>query len=138
MYKAKADDRWYSHGVGSPQNERKQSQRSEELRDLVSAGLDGVGAVQGDVPDDEDVGNASDGIPAPLLSCLLVAVGRKETGQNHDQVSDDSHDGVGTVNAGQETKVGQQERGGNGPVDVPGEVDLTTDVVVSVGNLVVV
>ena len=132
-------DQWqYSHGVGRPQDEGKQSQRSEKLRDLVSAGLDGVGAVQGDVPHHENVGNASNGIPAPLLGGLLTAVSCKESGQDHDQVGDDSHDSVGAVNAGQKAEVGQQEGRGNGPVDVPGKIDLTADVVVSVGDLVVV
>lgn len=129
---------WYSHGIGCPQDEGKQSQRAKELRDLISTSLDGVGAVQGDVPNNEDVGNASNGVPAPLLGGLLAAIGGKEAGQDHDQVGDDGHDGVGAINACQEAEVGQQERGGNGPVDVSGEVDLTADVVVGVGNILVV
>lgn len=134
----RADAYRYSHGVGCPQDEGEQSQGSEQLGDLVSASLDGVCAVQGDVPDDEDVGNASNGVPAPLLGGLLAAVGCKETGQDHNQVGDDSHEGVGAINAGQKAEISQQERRGDGPVDVPSEVDLTADVVVSVGDLVVV
>lgn len=133
-----ADAGGNSHGVGCPQNEGEESQGSKKLGDLVSAGLDSVGAVQGNVPYDEDVGDASNGVPAPLLGGLLAAVGCKEAGQDHNQVGDDSHEGMGAINASQEAEISQQERRGDGPVDVPSEVDLTADVVVGVGDLVVV
>lgn len=90
------------------------------------------------MPDDKNVGDASNSVPAPLLSSLLVAVGRKEAGQNHDEVGNNSHDGVSAINTRQETEVGQQERRGNGPVDVPSKVDLAADVMIRVGDFVVV
>lgn len=90
------------------------------------------------MPDYKDVGDASDGIPAPLLGRLLIPIGGKEASQDHDQVCDDSHDGVCTVNTGKEAEVGEKQRRGDGPVDVASEVDLTTNVVVRVRDLVVV
>lgn len=94
--------------------------------------------MQGNVPDHENVSNASNGVPAPLLGSLLVAIGSKEAGQNHNQVGDDGHDGVSAVNASQQAEIGQQKGCGDGPVDVASKVDLAADVVVGVGKLVVV
>lgn len=90
------------------------------------------------MPDDKNVGDASNGVPAPFLSSLLVAVGREEAGQNHNEVGNDGHDGVSTINTCQKAEVGQQERCGNGPVDIPSKVDLAADIVVRVGDFVVV
>lgn len=125
------------HGVGGPEDEGEQGQGAKQLGDLVALGLDGVAAGQGDVPDDKDVGDARDGVPAPLLAALLGSVGGKQTGQDHDEIGADGHDGVGTVDAGEQAEVEQQERGGDGPVDVAGVVCLTADLVDGVGNLAV-
>lgn len=59
------------------------------------------------MPDDENVGNASNGVPAPLLSRLLVSVSSKKASQDHDEVGDDSHEGVGPIDSGQEAEVCQ-------------------------------
>jgi hypothetical protein len=66
---------------------------------------------------------------------LLIVVLR--TGQDHDQVGNDSHDDVGTRHASQETEVEDQERSGDAPVDVAGPEDLAVGGGESVGNVVV-
>lgn len=87
------------------------------------------------MPDDDEVGNAGNGVPAPLLRVAFGAESGKETSEDHDHVGNDGHEDVGTVEAGEETEIEQQERGGDGPVDVPGKEDLTVDVVLGVGHV---
>merc|ERR1712087_59285 len=93
--------------------------------------------VVGELPDDDEVSNAGNGVPAPLLRGALSAVGGEETGQDHDQVSDDGDQDAAAVHASEQAQVEQQERGGDGPVDVTGVVDLTVDVVGGVRDVLV-
>jgi hypothetical protein len=134
-----ADERVLSnvHGVGGPEDESVASNGKEERGNLVALGLDGSATVDGKVPDDEEVGNAGNGVPSPLGRGALGAESSEESGQDHDNIGEDGHGEVGTVHASEETKVKEQERGGQGPVDVAGPEDLALDVVVCVRNVVV-
>lgn len=89
------------------------------------------------MPDDEDVGNAGNGVPAPLLGSTLLTESSEESSQDHDQVGNDGHDDVSTRHAGQETKIKEQQRSGQAPVDVAGPVDLAVHLVEGVGNVIV-
>lgn len=79
------------------------------------------------MPDDDEVGEARNGIPAPLLGSALAAEGGEQTGEDHDDISGNGHQDVGTVEAGQQTEVKKKERGGQGPVDIASPVDLAVD-----------
>lgn len=125
------------HGVGSPEDKGKQGKGAKQIRDLVSLGLDRVAAGESNVPDDEDVGNAGDGIPSPLLAALLSSVGSKEAGEDHDNVGADGHDGVCAVNASKQAQVKQEKWRGDSPVDVTSIVRLAADFVNCVGDLAV-
>lgn len=92
--------------------------------------------MHGDVPDDKDVRDARNGIPAPLLRGVLLTVGGEQTGEDHDNIGADGHQSVGAVNASQQAKVEEQERRRDGPVNVTSEVNLTADLVGGVAVVV--
>lgn len=91
----------------------------------------GLTTVDGELIDNDQVGNASHGVPAPL-GRLVDLESSEETGEDHDEVSHDGDEDAGTIHAGQEAEVEQQERGGETPVNIAGPVDLTVDDVVGV------
>ena len=95
-------------------------------------------AVEDEVPDDHEEGNAGDGVPAPALWVALGAVGSEETGQDHDDVGGDGHHDVAAAGACQEEEVQEQEWRGDGPVNVAGVVHLPVDVLVCVRDVLVV
>lgn len=61
--------------------------------------------------------------------------GSKETGEDHDDVSNDGNEHAGTAQAGQEAEIEEEEWGGDTPVDIAGPVDLTVDGIVGVGEV---
>ncbi len=124
------------HGVGGPEDGSVGSNGDEEGAELVTLGT-GIGTtVKTKVPEDEEEGNARDGVPAPLLGSVLGAKGSKETSQDHDDIGNDHHNDVSTGHASQETEIEEQERGGDAPVDVTGPVDLAVGGGEGVGNVV--
>lgn len=90
------------------------------------------------VPDDEKVGNASDGVPAPFLRCVLLAESREQTSENHDEIRNNSHTSVRTIDTSQKTQIKEKKRSSNGPVNVTSIVHLAAFVVVGAGQLAVV
>lgn len=90
------------------------------------------------MPDHENVGNACNGVPAPLLRIALTTIGCKKTCEDHDDIGNDSHEGVSPINSGQQTQVEQEERRGDCPVDISGKEDLTALLVEGIGDMVVV
>lgn len=91
-----------------------------------------------ELPDNDEVGNAGNGVPAPLLGGLLRAEGSEETSENHDDVCNNGDQDVGTGKTSEQRKVEEQKRSGDGPVNVTGPVDLAVDVVLGGGNVLVV
>jgi hypothetical protein len=89
------------------------------------------------VPDNEDVGNAGNGVPAPLLGSALLAESSEQTSEDHDEISDDGHDDVSTRHASQKTEIEEQEGSGQGPVNVTGPEDLAVHLVEGVWDVVV-
>lgn len=63
----------HSHWVQGPENQGKDGERSKKLGSLVTLGPDGSASVNGDVPDDEQIRDATNGIPTPFLNGRLMA-----------------------------------------------------------------
>lgn len=122
------------HWVDGPKDESEPGNGAEERGGLGVLALDHTAAVERELVHDDQVGNASHAVPAPL-GCLLDGEGGEETGQNHDDIGDDGDEDVGTTEAGQQAEVEEQEWGCQGPVDVTGPVDLTVDGGVGVGEV---
>ena len=88
------------------------------------------------MPDDKDVGNAGNGVPAPLLRSTIRAESSEQTGQDHDQVGSNSHEDVGTGHASEKTEIEKQKRSGQAPVDIASPEDLAVDVLEGIGDMV--
>lgn len=122
--------RWHnSHWVRSPKEERVSRDGNEELANAAALTESACTTVDNQVPDDDKVGNASNSVPSPLL-CSSCAVGSEQTSDDHDQVSNNSHEHCATVHACKEHKVDEKKRSGNRPIDVTGPVNLAVDIVV--------
>ena len=119
--------RWgHEHRVDGPEDKSKASNGGEEGGGLLILALDDVAAIEAELVDDNQVGNAGNGVPSPLGS-LADGEGGKEPGDDHDQVSDDGDQDIGTGQASQDGQIAEQKRGGDGPVDVTSPVDLALD-----------
>lgn len=90
------------------------------------------------MPDGKDEADDANSVPSPLLSSVGMSDSRESTGKDKDDIGDDGHDGVSTVNTSQQAKLDNQNRCRNGPVDVARPEDLATDIVVGVGDVLVV
>lgn len=108
----------YSHWVNSPDDESEASDGSEKSGDLATLGLGFAAAVNSEDPDDNEVGNASDGIPSPLLGSALVSECSEKASQDHDDVGDKGNNDVTTAKSGKKRKIEKQERSGHRPVNV--------------------
>jgi hypothetical protein len=122
-----------SHWIGSPEEESVSRDGSKELANVAALAESHSTSVDDQVPNDDKVSDAGNGIPAPLL-CTAVAVSSEETSKNHDQISNNSHEHVATVEASEEHKIEEEKRSGDGPVNITSPVDLAVDVVVSGWN----
>ena len=122
------------HWVDGPEDEGEATNGSEEGGSLVVLGLGGLATVDGELIDDNEVGNAGHGIPAPL-GRLVNRKGSEETSQDHDDISNDGNENTGTAETGQETEIKKQEWGGETPVDITSPVDLTVNSVIGVGEV---
>ena len=89
------------------------------------------------MPDDDQISNTGNRVPAPLLRCALTAKGSKEASKNHDHVSHDGHDSAGTIDTGKQTQVEQKQRRGQAPINITGPVDLTINILVGVRHMLV-
>ena len=126
------------HRVDGPDDEGEATNGAEELGDLATLGLGEVAAVVDELPDDNEVGNAGNGVPAPLLGGLLRAEGSEKAGEDHDDVGNNGDGDVGTGKASEQGQVEEKERSGDGPVNVAGPVDLAVNVVLSGRDVLVV
>lgn len=118
-----------SHWVSSPEEESVSRDGSEELANVAALGESRGTAVDDQVPNNNQVGNASNCVPAPLLS-VGCAVGSKETSDDHNQVSDNCHEHDTAVHASEEHEVEKKKRSSDSPVNVTSPVDLAVDIVV--------
>ena len=111
------------HWVDSPDDEGETTNGSEEVADLATLAHGHAAAVVGELPDDDEVGNAGNGVPAPLLGGRLAAESGEETSQDHDDVGNNGNEDVATAEASKKGEVEKKERSGDGPVNVTSPVD---------------
>jgi len=128
-----APDDW----VDGPDDQSKGSNGSEKAADLATLGSGGWATVKHQLPNYNKVGDASNGIPAPLLGSTLGTESGEETSQDHDQIGDDGDENAATVHAGQKSQIEEQEWSGDGPVNIAGPEDLAVDVVGGVWDVLV-
>ena len=112
------------HWVDGPEEESEASERSEESLGLLVFVLSSTSAVVDYLVDNDKVGNTSPEVPAPFLAVVL-SISSEETGEDHDNVGHDGNEDVGTAETSQKSKVEQEERSSNAPVDVSCPVDLS-------------
>lgn len=110
------------HRVDGPDDKSESGNGAEKLADLAALGHSLAAAVNSEVPDNDEVGNASNGVPAPLLGSSLAAECGKETSQDHDEIGDNGHEDVTAAKASKESEVEEKERSSNRPVNVTGVV----------------
>lgn len=96
------------HGVYSPDDEGEATNGSEEVANLATLGSSSVAAVEDELPDNDEVGNAGNGVPAPLLGGLLRAERGEETSEDHDDVGNNGDQDVGTGKTSEQSKVEEQ------------------------------
>jgi hypothetical protein len=104
------------HWVQGPEKKSESSNGRVESTGLVVLGGNSASAVLGQLVDNNQVGNAGNGIPSPLLT-ISVAKGSKETGQDHDDIGHDGNQNAGAVETGKQTEVEKQERSGQSPLE---------------------
>lgn len=98
----------YVHGVGRPQDQGVAGNEAEEDLGLLVLVGDGGAAIEAELVDDDEVGDAGDCVVAPLLAVAL-AEGREQAGETHGDVGEDGDEHAGPVEAGQEAEVQQQQ-----------------------------
>ena len=126
-------DNW----VDGPDDKSETTNGSEKVTDLATLGEGSTTSVKGEHPDDNEVGDAGNGVPAPLLRSTLAAKGGKETGKDHDDIGNKSEEDVTTAKTSEEAEIEKEERSGKGPVDISCPVNLTVDVLGRVWNVLV-
>ncbi len=122
------------HWVDRPEDEGETSDGSKESLSLAVLASSSRTAVEGELVDDSEIGEATKSIPAPLLTIFLTE-SSKETSHDHDQIGNNGNENVGTTEAGQEAKIEEQEWGGEGPVNITSVVDLTEDILDGVWDM---
>jgi len=118
--------------VESPNDQGISSDGSEECSRLVRPGHGRSTSINDELVHDDEVGNASPGIVSPLLGLIVGNEGSEEAGDDHNEIGHDGNENAGSVEAGKEAEIKEEEGSGEGPVDVTGPVDLTVDVLVDV------
>lgn len=113
-------DNW----VDGPEDKGEARKSSEESLGFAVLVGSSRSAVVDNLVNNDKVGNASPCVPSPLLA-ITASVSSKETSQNHDDVSDNCNENVGTTESGQKGEIEQEEGSGNAPVDVSCPVDLS-------------
>ena len=122
------------HWVDGPQDQGESGNGAEEGSGFLVFVLNHTTAVEGKLVDNDQVSNASHGVPSPF-GTFLDLEGSEETGQNHDYISDNRNENIGTAQTSKQAKVQEQEWGGNAPVDVAGPVNLAVDGLEGVGKV---
>lgn len=124
------------HWIGSPKDQGVAGNGHKEGAELGALGGGISTSVESKVPNDDKIGNASNGVPSPLLRSSLGAECGKEAGQNHDHIGSNSHEDVGAGHTSQKTKVKEEERSGNCPVNITSPEDLAVNMLECIGDVV--
>ena len=93
-----------------------------------------MAAIDSELIDHDKVGNARHGVVAPLRS-FLGCKSSEQTSKDHDDISNNGNENVGSAQAAEKRQIQQQEWGGDAPIDVTGPVDFTMNDVVGVGQM---
>ena len=64
------------------------------------------------MPDDNQVGDTGNSVPAPLLRSAFLAESSEKTSEDHDEISTNGKQNVAAVETGQEAEVEQKQWGG--------------------------
>jgi hypothetical protein len=126
-------DNW----IQGPENQGETSDGSEKGSSLSILCQHRTATGNGEQVNDDQVGNASHGIPSPLLA-ITVTISSEKSSKNHDLVCENGDENVGTVQAGEESKIEKEERSGERPVHISGPEDLAEHVHNGVGDSVLV
>lgn len=92
------------HWVHGPEDQSEAGNSLEERGSLRILVLDRGATVNGELVDDNEIGDASNGVVSPF-GALVVAKGSKETGQDHNDISNDGNEDVGAAQASEEGKI---------------------------------
>ena len=125
------------HWVDSPDDDGEATDGGVEASDLAALRRSSSTTVDDELPEDDQVGDACNGIPAPLLSSFLVTEGSEETGQDHDEIGNDGDEHAASAGTGQEHQIDEQEWCRKGPINVTGPVNLTVEILVGVRDVLV-
>jgi len=123
--------------VGGPEDEGEATDGGVEVANLATTSGSGLASVDNKLPDNNEVGNAGNGVPSPLLRGTLRAESSEEAGQDHDDVGNNGDKDAATVHASKESEIQEQEWGGQSPVNVTSPVYLAVDLVGGVWNVLV-
>lgn len=96
--------RGYIHWVDGPKNQGEASNGAEECSSLGVLVLYHTTTVDCELVDYNQVGNASNGVPAPL-GAALDSEGSEEASQDHDEISDDSNENVGSSQTSEQAEI---------------------------------
>lgn len=122
--------------VQSPENQGEATDAGEKLAGAAVLPDDCATTGDDQLPEDDEVCEAGDGVPAPLLAISAAKRG-EETSENHNYVGDNGDEEVGSVHAGEETEIEKEKWCGDGPVDVSGPEDLAVHMLDGVGSVLV-
>jgi len=123
--------------VDGPDDEGETTDGSEEVADLAALVHGSTTTVDDKDVDEGKEGNAGHGVPAPLLRSTLAAESGEKTGKDHDDVGNDDEESVSSRETGKKAEIEEEERSGQGPVNVTGPVDLTVDILGGVWDVLV-
>lgn len=116
----------HQHWVDCPKHESEATDGAVESLCLAVLAGSSCLAIHGQLIDNYEVCNAGNSVPSPLLS-VTVAESSEKTGKDHDEVCNDSNKDVGTRQSSEKSKIQEQKRCGDRPVDVSCPVHLTVD-----------
>lgn len=114
------------HGVNCPKNQGEACNGTKEGGGRRVLALDDTTSIEAELINNDQVGNASHGIPSPLWT-LLDGEGGEETGQDHDDICNDGDKNIRTVKTSQKAEIEEKEGRCEGPVYVTGPVNLSVD-----------
>ncbi len=92
------------HWVDGPEHQGESGDGAEESSSLLVLVLNHTTAIEGKLVNNDQIGNTSHGIPSPF-GTLFNGEGSEETGQDHDHISDNGNEDVGTVQSSEQGKV---------------------------------
>jgi len=112
--------------VDGPKDQSETSNSTIERLGLAVLVGNSLASVESQLVDNGEISNAGNYVIAPFLT-IIVTEGSKETSKDHDNISNDGDQDVGTTETGQKSKIEEQEWSGNTPVDISCPVNSSVD-----------